>query len=251
MTDLLSSPRWITNTSEIQIEITTLCNLDCFNCDRSVRQAPSTESMSLSQIERFVAESLALCWEWKQITLIGGEPTLHPQFWEILGTIERYKRVHVDCVVEVSSNGYGPRVKSVLAQLPPWVVVDSSEKKSNKHLFSSYNVAAVDLPQFRGADFTKGCWITSECGMGLTRNGYYPCGAGASVDRVFGHDIGLKQLSLVNSRSMVEQLATLCQHCGHFKTSYGAPRIDKEVMSTSWVEAYSAYQRVVPVLSPY
>ena len=105
---------WITNTAEVEIEITSFCNLACFNCNRSIRQAPTDECMSLSQVERFVSESLALSWRWKQITLIGGEPTLHKQFWQILAVLERYKSAYPDCIIEVSTNGYGDRVRRVL-----------------------------------------------------------------------------------------------------------------------------------------
>jgi molybdenum cofactor biosynthesis enzyme MoaA len=52
--------RWITNMAEIEIEITSFCNLACYNCNRSVRQAPTNECMSLSQVERFVSESLVM-----------------------------------------------------------------------------------------------------------------------------------------------------------------------------------------------
>jgi hypothetical protein len=243
--------RWTTNLAEVEIEITSFCNLACFNCNRSVRQAPTTESMSLSQIEKFVSESLNMNWEWKQVTLIGGEPTLHPQFWEILAAIKIYKSAHPDCNVEVCTNGYGPRVQHVLAQIPSWVTVDNSGKQSNKHKFSSYNVAPIDVPQFKNADFSGGCWITSECGLGLTRNGYYPCGAGGSVDRVFGFDVGLKELTLVNSDSTVRQLAELCGHCGHFKENYGAQPIEEELMSVTWQRAYAAYKHNKPTLSSY
>lgn len=243
--------RWITNMSEIEIEITSFCNLACFNCNRSIRQAPTDECMSLSQIEKFVSESLAVKWEWKQITLIGGEPTLHPQFWEILAILERYKSAHPNCVVEVSTNGYGARVRRVLSQLPQWVKVDNSQKTSNQHNFDSYNVAPVDVPQLRNADFSRGCWITNNCGMGLTRNGFYPCGPGGSLDRIFGFDLGLKELSAVSLESLMQQLSTLCRHCGHFKTNYGADPIQEEMISPTWQRAYAAYRDKKPNLTKY
>jgi hypothetical protein len=241
--------RWITNMAHVEIEITSFCNLACFNCNRSIRQAPTTESMSLTQIEKFVSESLDLNWQWKQITLIGGEPTLHPQFWEILTAIGRYKSAHPACIVEVSTNGYGAYVRRVLSRIPDWVTVNNSKKTSNKHKFSSYNVAPIDLPEFKNTDFSSGCWITGECGLGLTRNGYYPCGPGGSMDRVFGFDIGIKELSLVNSDSVLRQLAALCGHCGHFKDNYGAQPIEEALVSVTWQRAYAAYRRNKPSLS--
>jgi hypothetical protein len=243
--------RWPTNLCKVQIEITSFCNLACFNCDRSVRRAPTRESMSVAQIGKFVSESLEAAWKWKRITLLGGEPTLHPQLFEILAHIEAYKVVYPDCVVEIATNGYGDRVKNVLSGLPRWVQVDNSAKQSNRHSFFTYNVAPVDVATFRDADFSKGCWITSECGLGLTRNGYYPCGAGGSVDRVFGFGVGRKRLALVTREALLDQRRSLCRYCGHFKTNLGVQRVDHEVVSASWEKAYEAYGRKRPVLALY
>ncbi|MFI5324381.1 MAG: radical SAM protein, partial [Thermodesulfobacteriota bacterium] len=82
---------WLTNTTRIEIEVMTNCTLSCFNCNRSVRQAPANEYMSLEQIEKFVTESIEQNWRWELINLIGGEPTLHPQLCEILKKIREYK----------------------------------------------------------------------------------------------------------------------------------------------------------------
>ncbi len=243
--------RWITNVAEVEIEITSYCNLACFNCNRSIRQAPTDECMSVSQIEKFVSESLALGWEWKQITLIGGEPTLHKQFWKILAVLERYKSAYPKCVIEVSTNGYGDRVRRVLAELPDWVQVDNSRKTSNEQNFDSYNIAPVDLPEMKNADFSRGCWITSQCGIGLTGNGYYPCGPGASVDRVFGFDIGLQQLSDIRPEALIHQLSVLCRNCGHFKANYGADSVQEEAISPTWKRAYAAYKENKPKLTKY
>lgn len=242
---------WIPNKNRVEIEITTRCNLSCFNCDRSVRQAPSNECMSLEQIEKFVNESIELNWDWKWITLIGGEPTLHPQLFDTFKILNSYKDTNPDCTIEITTNGYGQFVNEVLSKLPDWVYVRNSQKKSGKHKFSSYNIAPVDLKEYVNTDFTKGCWITGSCGIGLTRYGYYPCGAGASVDRIFGFNIGQKNLSSVNDAILREQLKLLCKYCGHYKINYDAKKITKEKMSVSWRKAYKEYKKRKPDLSLY
>ncbi len=88
---------FVTNTRGIELEITSDCNLFCINCDRSCRQARTKEYMTLDQVEKFVHQSLELDWEWEHIRLLGGEPTLHPQFFDIIkmkpgGWFIKYKK---------------------------------------------------------------------------------------------------------------------------------------------------------------
>lgn len=242
---------WIPNQKKVEIEITTMCSLACFNCDRSVRQAPCRESMSLSQIEKFVNESFALKWQWERISLIGGEPTLHPQFFQVLEIVKKYKNRYPNCVIELTTNGRGPKVLEVLSKVPDWVFVRNSQKQSVKHKFSSYNIAPIDLKKYKNADFSKGCWVTTICGLGLTRHGFYPCGAGGSLDRVFGFGIGLKNLSEVNDVTLKSQLKILCKYCGHFKDNRNAKKVDEEVVSQSWQKAYEDYKKIPPLLEQY
>lgn len=242
---------WISNKSSIEIEITTKCSLACFNCDRSVRQAPSNEHMSLEQIEKFVKESIELDWKWERITLIGGEPSLHPQLSGLLKIIKRYKDINNNCMIEIATNGYGRKVNEILNELPEWVVIRNSKKESNTHNFNSYNIAPLDLKEYKNANFKSGCWVTERCGLGLSKYGYYPCGAGASIDRIFGFDIGQKKLSLVNDAILKNQLEILCKYCGHYKHNYGAERTTEERMSISWQKAYENYKKTKPNLLLY
>jgi hypothetical protein len=242
---------WKTNFSRVELEITSFCSLACLNCDRSVRQAPTREYMSLEQIEKFVTESLDLKWNWERILILGGEPTLHPQFFEAMGIIKKYKDAYPECIVEIATNGYGPKVNRILAQMPEWILIRNTTKESNDQHFSSYNMAPMDNVKYRQADFSKGCWITEQCGIGLTPHGFYPCGAGASVDRVFGFDIGIKQLSNLNRKSMKEKLKMLCGYCGHYKENYRRETISEEQISLTWEKGLKTYKRKRPFLSLY
>lgn len=244
---------WETNFNAVELEITTFCNLACLNCDRSVRQAPTGELMSLEQVEKFVKESLDLNYKWGRIMILGGEPTLHPQFFEILNTIKKYKDKNPDCVVGLTTNGYGEKVRRIIDRTPDWVQITDTNKRSNKQNFSSYNIAPVDIIRYRKAVFSKGCAIMERCGLGLTRYGYFPCGAGASVARVFGFDIGIKKLSMVKSPVIKQQLNRLCCYCGHFKDAFEpeSASVSEEVMSPAWQTAYQAYNIKKPELTLY
>ena len=121
----------------------------------------------------------------------------------------------------------------------------------NLNDFVSYNVAPIDLPEYQKKDFSRGCWITNICGLGLTRYGFYPCGAGASLDRVFGFDIGVKSLNEMDISRMQNLLPRLCQLCGHFKENYETKLISDEEISETWKQAYQQYRVKKPWLSLY
>ena len=137
------------------------------------------------------------------------------------------------------------------------MLLNTKKTSSDTNCFSCYNVAPIDTEEFKNKDFSKGCAITEVSGLGLTRYGYYACGAGASLDRVFGFDIGIKKLNEVTNDKIKEQMKILCSFCGHFKYfSYDDPKkrsnwsFDEQI-SVSWENAYAKYRKSKPELSLY
>jgi len=248
------------NFDNIDIEIITTCNLNCYNCDRSCGTAPSKEMMSLEQIKCFIDESIKYNKKWNEIKLLGGEPTLHPQFFEILDLLKEYRDKHSpDTSIAMATNGYGKKVNEVLAKCPEWLRILNTKKTSNVQEFSTFNVAPIDLDEYKNnknIDYSSGCWILEACGLGLTPNGYYACGAGGSADRIFGWNMGLKSLEEVTEENLRKQLKTLCKFCGHFK-DYGRYRLSDyglvthQVTSKSWEKAYTKWRENPPKMGKY
>jgi hypothetical protein len=241
---------WQPDLAQVEIEITSFCNLRCINCDRSCRQAPSTEHMTPGQVEAFCRESVAAGRTWSTITLIGGEPTLHPQLDDVLEVMGSYRRAIAHEVV-LATNGFGEAVQRRLKRLPGWLTVRNTAKKSPVQAFHAYNMAPCDDVAYDGRDFGFGCWVPQRMGIGLTRYGYYCCGAGAAVDRVFGMDIGLKRLADVAMPALKGQMRQLCRLCGHFHSNFSLARTTQEAYSPSWERAYRRYAARPPVLSLY
>jgi len=222
--------------NKVQLEITTDCQLKCFNCDRSCRQAPSKEKMSIDQIQKFIKESLDLKWNWKRIDIIGGEPTLHPDLLSIIESIKEYKDKNFNCLVRFSTNGVGPSITNILTKIPKWIKIRNSNKNNISNLFQAYNASPYD----KGYKDPNYCDIPWRCGLGLTRYGYFLCGAGASLARVFGFDIGIKSLNQLTYSNLEKQFKVLCLHCGHSLMKENLT--NEELMTETWKRKYQDYK---------
>jgi hypothetical protein len=245
----LLGPRWRRKGNIAEIDITYSCNLKCYNCNRSCEQDPSNDGMSVGQVRQFVEESRANRIEWRHIRLLGGEPTTHPQFMEILNLVLDYREKYSPKTrVILVTNGHGERVNRILSLLPPSVEVENSAKITKvQTAFSTFNVAPMDLKEYAGADFSNACSAVSVCGMGVTPYGYYPCAVAGAIDRTFGLNLGRKELPKPGD-TMKEELRTFCALCGQFKPLTGE-QLNGPVMSPTWVQAYARSHANPPKLS--
>jgi hypothetical protein len=226
----------------VQIEITSACNLACPNCDRNCGAAKTDERMTVEQINRFVADSIDRGHQWGRIDIIGGEPTLHQDLHDIIGALSVYHEAYPRAKFRLSTNGVGDHCESVLDKLPKWVSVRNSSKEYGCAEFEAVNVAPVD----EGHANALACSIPWRCGLGLSRHGFFPCGAGASIARVFGLDIGLMWPT---SDEVYEQMDWLCHLCGHScstrRTANG------QETSKTWQDALKSYSEKRPFLAQY
>jgi hypothetical protein len=244
----IKGPQYIRSNENIEIDITYECNLRCANCNRSCTQAPSKECMSVAQIEKFVTESINKGIRWKLISLLGGEPTLHPDILAILSILLDYKKKYSpNMILQLETNGTGDFVKNVLRKIPKGIAILNSNKGSMGYQHTSFNAAPIDSIWYKLLDFSNGCYILKYCGTGLTPYGYYCCAVGGGIDRIFGFDIGRKTLP-EKYDLMKEQLNKFCRLCGLFKIYKKDRRI---ILSSIWKRAYKEYEIKKPKLSLY
>jgi len=250
--------RFVPNTERIEIDITYACNLKCIGCNRSCAQAPTTTEMHFEQIKSFVNESKTLNKHWKIISLLGGEPTLHSAFKEIVYCIvnEYIREFSPETVLKIVSNGYTAKSREILQQLLilPEVYVDWNSFKTDNSIpyFSDFNDAPIDDKSFEEMDFSKGCWVTAYCGVNLNQNGYFACSLCAGIDRVMQAGKGIGSLTELSGDRLKNQLSDFCRYCGNYKSyeqSGGSltPRSVKAPfqnrISASWVNIYDKFQQ--------
>lgn len=219
-----------------EIDITYRCNLSCFNCNRSCTQAPSREDMPIETIAEFIEQSLDQGLQWKRIRLLGGEPTLHKHIFEIVDLLNNYRTHHnPDMRLVLGTNFHGREVRQVIAGLPENLILKSTLKTSRANLFRPFNVAPCDQVHNSWADYTSGCRIIAECGLGVTPRGYFMCAIAGGIDRIFGFDLGRRQLPAADD-PLTDQMGAYCRVCGHFGFQWPT-RIPK--ISPTWRMAYA------------
>ncbi|MBW3164599.1 radical SAM protein [Ferrimonas balearica] len=232
----------------IEIDITYQCNLRCLNCNRSCTQAPDDVHMPLPMITQFVDDSLARSRNWLRIRVLGGEPTLHPEFHAIVDELLRYKAAYPECKVEVVTNGYGRRVERELEKLPDSVCLDNSNKDSViQPEFGPFNRAPVDQLKYQFTDFSNACAIVRDCGVGLTPQGYYPCAVAGGIDRVLGVKTGRQSLPSLGD-DMTDLSKDACRLCGRYEDGHYVPnklrpRLETEVISPTWDALYDQWRK--------
>ncbi|MHC4661612.1 MAG: radical SAM protein [Planctomycetota bacterium] len=240
----LLGPQYVRSRDYIEIDITYDCNLQCVNCNRSVRQAPDPLHIGLENIRAFVEESISRRKRWKRIRVLGGEPTLHPQFFEIINELSRYRKWYPPCVIEVLTNGFGETVQAQLKRLPAFVwIVNSSKTGDFQPKFRPFNLAPIDDPKYKNADYSNGCSIMIDCGMGLTPLGYYPCAVAGGIDRIIGGKLGYNSIP-TDDDDMLGPASQLCKLCGRFLDGHLVPEnlrpdLAEAEVSPTWLRLYT------------
>lgn len=230
----------------IEIDLTYLCNLRCNNCNRSSAQAPASVHLSLNDVSRFVNDSLAARRDWARIRLLGGEPTLHPEFEQVIAELLRYKEQFPTTRIQLVTNGFGQKVRAILERIPDAIETENSSKSgAMQPEFGPFNLAPQDSPAFRYADYRNGCSIMNACGIGLTPQGYYPCAVAGGIDRVRGVQRGRTSLPPPEDQ-MRDLLADACGLCGRFRDGHFVPvRLRKPLLeqrtSPSWQRIYAEW----------
>jgi len=228
----------------IELEITLRCNLACPTCNRHCNAYGdlSDSDMTLDQIRRFVRDVQTSGRRYEYIAALGGEPTLHPQFAEVMEILhEGLVAKGYAQRLRIISNGVLPIPESVL-DLCPEVVTSDHETKPHYEAF----IAPKDTGQERAL-----CSVLRNCGISLSAYGYAPCGPGAAIARLFGLK-GFMRKSLPANPGEFGDLEPLCELCQRgAKSPPMLPMGAKATFSESYQTALEAYNAAPPQYDRY
>lgn len=262
-----TDPEWLTTTGtfkHVELEINTACDLACFGCDRmSDVASKGVPNMTLDQVRLFVRESLDLRWEWERIRVLGGEPTIHPRFKDIVEVVMTYRDAFPNVFIQVLSNGQGKyeEVRDWCLERGVNIHTEYKSPGVQPEWFNNTRITPVDRDPSVGELPPCAIFGVHGCGIGLTRHGYFLDGAGASIARVAGHDVGKMHLREVTQEAMLDQARVLCRICGHWNPLNASLdnefRVSRLVTETGqvtggfWTETLARYNERKPVLRIY
>lgn len=205
---------WLNRSLELQILLA--CSWSCQSCDAFSQfhgiSWVKKGTMTVAQIRHFVEEMKAANAYFGRIRILGGEPTMHPRFAEIV------EMLHAELVpdyvghLEVITNGDNPQKIEPVKHLLQKVRVSGEAAKRKSH---TANLRAT--PESLGYS-GKRCGQPEHCGWSLSYYGYAPCSSGAGIMRLRDLMPEHQRTSLPIARSTeaawpdLQKLCDLCYH---------------------------------------
>lgn len=228
--------------------ITYRCNLACQGCNRaSFLRKPHTPDMTIDDAKDFCRQADAIGWK-PRIVLIGGEPTLHPDFEEFVRGATQWSGTYV----QVFSNAYAEpsrkRLKLVNERHNASITPDTHKLDGSVQFGATPPGWVDDLyvsPADSGKPVREPCWQHSSqiCGISVDHEGYAPCAIGGAMDALLGTKVRTKTLAdLFDEKKMRQMTEALCAHCGYGVASRAeveeAARLFDTPMSPTWAKAF-------------
>lgn len=194
-----------------ELHLTYRCNLQCVNCNRaSMLRQEHTPDMTIHDVKEFFRQCRELNFN-PDILIIGGEPTMHPDFLEIVRLAREFAG---QGLVQVWTNGRDrDLVKHIREKYNASVPEDTFKEKSRIDFpWDDYYVSPADY----GIERQK-CWQHGSeiCGISVDSQGYMPCAVGGMLDGMLKLGLRTKALAdLFDNEKNAAITKEMCKNCG-------------------------------------
>jgi hypothetical protein len=232
--------------------------------------------MSLEQVRRYALATAPLISAQSRINIVGGEPTLHPQIFEVLDILVEVIRPRMKIPIQFFSSGIGSKVNQVLGQIRQRYITQSAPfypvynyawaslviRESHiqfyvintKGSFATHikdYINKYHIPIFRAAqdllpyckDYVSLCKDKLCYGYSLSPYGIYICSVASTISRIFKLGEGLDHIP--STEEDKEQVDRLCHLCAVPCSKIPGPDITK-----SYEEAIEAWYKEPYFLKP-
>lgn len=220
-----------------ELNITLACNAACHDCNRMCNVYKSrTEHMRVDQIEKFI-DQLRTGLPIGTVKVVGGEPTVHPEFEAIYGILMDAVEEGLIRLLKISTNHVLPRPDFV--QPHPrlrWM----GQRPDNKKGHIPYTVSPLDFG-LTPANPGWQCPVPRRCGASLDYHGWLPCSPGIMIARLWRLEHLYRKELPISGWGFDE----LCQHCVYSQPVAWqktlALEMDVTVPSKTWREKMAEF----------
>lgn len=208
--------------TDVALNLTFQCNLSCVGCDRASFIKPMhSPPMTLPRLRAFFDEVQSEGVELKRIRLVGGEPTLHPDFYEMTALCAAYAEKH-QCNIRIFSNRHAELSRQVLRLVKQrWPTIQlMGEHKKRSWVFPPMTRFEYVSPLDAGIDCAMPCpnmAARGKCGAGVDEVGYSLCPTAGPIDAILDLGARAKTIKQMLDRDFIRwQCETVCSRCGQF-----------------------------------
>lgn len=235
------------DTQHAEIHPTYLCNLSCVGCNRMCFLKPSVPDMTVEDLVEFFRQAKELNWN-PIIRFVGGEPTLHPDFFEMLDLSRRFTGDTQR--IQLWSNGYGSRVQDILEKVKADKLAAIMKFTQKREGSITHDLTAFCLAPADYGDTRPPCGLHAagnNCGICVDSQGYAVCPCGGAIAGYLKKDFMTRVLAdLFNEQWAKKHVRSMCQWCGaYLGYKYKGRKQNVKLcgieMSKSWAEAAHQY----------
>lgn len=211
------SKMWLNRSMEMQILLA--CNWACVSCDAGSNNSRfdfvKKGTMTPEQINHFCSEMKSKNAYFGRIRIMGGEPTVHPNFKELVQLLhDQLVPDYIGCLEVVTNGSHPERIKEVRHLLRKARVSGENAKQA------AHVANLIHTPASLGYEGHM-CNAPWHCGISLNYWGYFPCSSGAGISR-FEDWMKWQRRELPTCkqpgnvvREAWPDLQELCNHCYH------------------------------------
>lgn len=209
----------------IQIEVTNACNLQCSNCTRFVGHHKKPFFMDLETVARAIDSLEGYPHE---IGIMGGEPTMHPQFKEICLLVQKMipnRRQRALWTNGLRWKEYEEIIKETF-DVDKIIYNDHQDTDVGEH--QSLLLAATDILEDKELMWRLigNCWVQWRWAAAITPKGGFFCEVAAAQDCLFDGPGGYpleKGWWNKNPNEFMDQVKRYCPNCS---AAIPMPRVD-------------------------
>lgn len=184
--------RNIAEMTTIQIDVTNVCDRSCSNCTRFCGHFPK-EKIYFMSVEHYEAAVKSLVGYEGRIGMIGGEPTLHPDFPQLCEILKKYIPNREQRGLWSNTSGKFDDYKDIIDDT--FGFMNLNDHVSNPILHTPILVASEDfindkaLSEDEWRDLTNKCWVQMNWSATITPKGAYFCEVAGMLDYLFEGNI--------------------------------------------------------------